>query len=109
MTKPDDVLLEVVVHSEDIRKPLGLHRDFPAGTLVGAADRLKGYGFPFGVKKKIAGLRLQATDTEWSVGDGQVATGSLEALVMAMAGRRVALDDLSGPGVGTLAERLPTV
>jgi hypothetical protein len=68
-----------------------------------------GTASPFGVKKKIAGLRLQATDAEWSVGDGQVATGSLEALVMAMAGRRMALDDLSGPGGGTPAEWLPTV
>ena len=73
----------------------------------------RGTASPFGVKKKIAGLRLQATDAEWLVGDGQVATGSLEALVMAMAGRRMAPDRVnctSPPlvsGNGSNAHRVP--
>lgn len=105
MTKPADVLLDTVCHAQDIRRPLGIKREFPAETLVVAADRVKGNGFPFGTKKRIAGLRLVASDTDWSTGDGAEVTGPLEALLMAMAGRPAALDDLSGPGLDTLRDR----
>ena len=40
---------------------------------------------------------------DWSHGDGPEVKGPAEALVMTMAGRLVALDDLSGEGTATLA------
>lgn len=107
MTKPVDVLLDTVCHAQDIRRPLGLKRDYPEASLEAVADRLKGYGFPFGAKKHITGLRLVATDAPWTTGDGPEVSGPLEALVMAMAGRRVVLDTLAGPGTETLRARLP--
>ena len=59
----------------------------------------------FGAKKRIAGLKLTATDMDWSHGNGPEVTGPAEALVMMMAGRLVALDDLSGEGKTTLVTR----
>ena len=108
MTKPADVLLDTVCHAQDIRRPLGLTREYPDASMQAAADRLKGYGFPFGTKKLIAGLRLAATDSTWTTGDGPEVTGLLEALVMTMAGRRGVVDELSGPGTETLRSRLPS-
>ena len=60
----------------------------------------------FGTKKTVAGLRLEATDVGWSHGDGPVVAGPGEALILAAAGRPVALADLDGDGVGELAARI---
>jgi hypothetical protein len=50
------------------------------------------------------GVRLVATDLDWSHGNGPEVRGSGEALLMAMAGRPAALDDLDGPGKAKLAK-----
>ena len=49
---------------------------------------------------------LLPTDVDWTHGDGPEVSGPGEALIMAAAGRRVALDELTGDGVATLAERI---
>ena len=41
----------------------------------------------------------------WRHGDGPLVTGPILALVMAMTGRKVALDDVSGDGVTVLRGR----
>jgi hypothetical protein len=52
------------------------------------------------------GLTLTATDLGWSSGRGPVVEGPGEALLMAVAGRRDAVGELSGPGQPTLAARI---
>ncbi len=52
------------------------------------------------------GLRLVATDITWSAGQGPEVTGPATALLLALAGRPLALADLDGPGLATLAERV---
>ena len=52
------------------------------------------------------GGRLVADDQDWSWGDGEAINGPSEALAMALAGRPVALNDLQGPGVTLLRDRL---
>ena len=105
MAKPIDVLFDTVVHGQDIRRPLGIAYAIPAETTITLADRAKGLGFPFGTKKRIAGLHLEATDAPWSTGSGPEVSGPIEALVMVMAGRDTALSDLAGDGLGTLTAR----
>jgi hypothetical protein len=61
--------------------------------------------FVFGAKKRTAGLTLVASDMAWSHGAGPEVRGPAEALVMAMAGRRVALTDLTGDGLATFTSR----
>jgi hypothetical protein len=71
------------------------------------ADFVKDDIHLFAAKKRIAGLQLTATDMDWSHGHGPEVTGPAEALVvMMMAGRLVAFDDLSGGGTADLATRL---
>lgn len=101
-----NVLTDTVVHQQDIRRPLGMARAVPEERAIAVADGLKRIGFPFGTKKRIAGLRLTATDADWSTGDGPEVSGSIEALVMAMANRPAALADLKGEGLDVLTARM---
>ncbi|MBI2169388.1 MAG: maleylpyruvate isomerase family mycothiol-dependent enzyme [Actinobacteria bacterium] len=103
--KPEIVLCDVFLHHQDIRRPLGMPRDVPADRAVAVADKMKTQSIALGNKKRIAGLKLSATDTDWTHGDGPEVTGPIEALTLAMCGRTAAIDDLSGEGVETLRSR----
>jgi uncharacterized protein (TIGR03083 family) len=103
---PEILLIDLVCHSADIRRPLGLSRTVPEATLLAVADTMKGIGFPIHVKKRIAGLRLSATDSGWSAGEGPVVEGPLASLILVMAGRPAPLQDLSGAGTQTLRARM---
>jgi uncharacterized protein (TIGR03083 family) len=101
----DTMLGETIIHAEDIRRPLGISHDYPTQAVVQAADFFKGSNLLIGAKNRIAGLRLRATDTEWSCGDGPEVAGPILSLVMAMTGRKAPVDDLTGDGVATLRSR----
>ena len=96
---------ETIVHSEDIRRPLGITHSYPAEAVVAVADFYTGSNLLIGSKRRITGLALLATDAEWSHGTGPEVAGPILALVMAMTGRTAALDDLTGDGVATLRTR----
>jgi uncharacterized protein (TIGR03083 family) len=101
----DTMLGETIIHSEDIRRPLGISHTYPAQAVVRAADFFKGSNLLIGTKNRIAGLRLRAVDADWSCGDGPEVSGPILSLVMAMTGRKAAVDDLAGDGVATLRSR----
>jgi hypothetical protein len=67
-----------------------------------------GANFPVGTKKRISGLRLVATDVAWTHGAGAEVSGPGISLLMAMTGRRAGLEGLSGDGLATLRNRMPT-
>jgi len=103
---PNDTWLgEVLVHSEDIRRPLGIAHTYPTDAAVQAANFYKGSNLLIGAKNRIAGLSLRATDSNWQHGEGPEVSGPIMALVLAMTGRRAGLDDLSGAGLAMLRER----
>jgi uncharacterized protein (TIGR03083 family) len=102
---PDTMLGETIVHSEDIRRALGLRHAYPPEAVVQAANFFKGSNLIIGTKRRISGLKLRATDAEWSTGDGPEVTGPILALLMAMTGRKPATSELTGEGVKTLAGR----
>jgi uncharacterized protein (TIGR03083 family) len=97
---------ETIVHGEDIFRALGGYRDHPTENLVTVADFYKGSNLLIGAKKRIEGVTLQATDADWRHGSGPLATGPMVAIVMAMTGRKAALDDLAGDGVPLLRDRI---
>jgi uncharacterized protein (TIGR03083 family) len=98
-------LTDGIIHQQDIRRPLGIPRTIPAESLRIALDfstwapRILG-------GLRVRGLRLVATDLDWTHSNGPEVRGSGEALLMAMAGRPAALRDLDGPGKTKLAQRL---
>jgi uncharacterized protein (TIGR03083 family) len=101
----DTWLGEVIIHAEDARRPLGIAHAYPTDAVARVADFYKGSSIVVGAKKRIAGLRLTATDTDWSHGTGPEVAGPITSLVLAMTGRRPAIADLSGDGVATLSSR----
>ena len=96
---------EVIVHSQDIRRALGIQHEYPTDAVVTVADFYKGSNLLIGSKNRIAGLTLRATDADWTHGAGPEVSGPVLSLVMAMTGRKQPLDDLTGDGVATLRSR----
>ncbi|MBG0737994.1 maleylpyruvate isomerase family mycothiol-dependent enzyme [Paeniglutamicibacter antarcticus] len=97
---------EVVVHAQDIRRPLGLHRSPGIDALTPVAEFYARRNFTVASRSNAAGLRLRADDGRFAAGTGPQITGPTLALVMTMAGRVPYLEDLRGPGVPTLRLRL---
>jgi uncharacterized protein (TIGR03083 family) len=104
---PLAMLEDIVLHQIDIRFPLGQPRPVSCERMRLVADYLDGNGFYVG-KKLARGLRLEATDTDWTAGDGPLVRGPIEALVLTLSGRFVALDQLDGDGMETLSRRSGT-
>jgi len=97
-------LVDALIHQQDIRRPLDQPRDIDP-------DRLR-YALRFTVAApplrgawKVRGVRVVATDVDWAHGRGVEARGPGEAVLMAMAGRAGAADDLTGPGSEVLRRR----
>jgi uncharacterized protein (TIGR03083 family) len=100
------VLGEILVHGEDIFRAQGSgYLDHPAEHLVAVAEFYKRNRFPLKVKQRIAGVTLRMTDADWSYGSGPEVAGSGIAVIMAMAGRKIALGDLEGDGIAILSGR----
>ncbi|MEV7108058.1 maleylpyruvate isomerase family mycothiol-dependent enzyme [Streptomyces atroolivaceus] len=102
------MLGETIVHAEDIRRPLGLHRDYPTETVTRVAEYYQGSDLVVLAKGRIGDLKLVADDGPFKTGVGALVSGSTLALTMAMTGRAAYLDDLEGGGVELLRERCGT-
>lgn len=99
------MLGECVVHGEDIRRPLGIHRDYPTATLTRVADYYQGSDLVVPAKKRSQGLRLTATDSPFTTGEGPIVSGPTLALIMSMTGRTAYHDELDGEGLAILRDR----
>ena len=98
-------LTDCMIHQQDIRRPLGLPREIPAERIAPVL-RFALFAPPIRGIVKIWGVRAIATDLDWSFGFGPEVRGKAEALLMAIAGRRGILPELSGPGVAKLTPRI---
>ena len=104
---PLEPLLDLLVHGQDIAVPLGRSRTMPVAAATTAATRVWDMPWPmsstFSPRRRLAGLRLVATDTHWAVGDGDPVEGTIQALLMVLTGRTAAVrGQLSGPGAARL-------
>ncbi|MEV6213163.1 maleylpyruvate isomerase family mycothiol-dependent enzyme [Nocardia sp. NPDC051833] len=97
---------EVVVHGQDIRRPLGLSTTPSTAAATAVADFYASRDFTVPSKTTIAGLRLEATDGPFATGTGPLVSGPTIALVMVMAGRATGADALAGPGLPVVLDRL---
>ncbi|GAA0803317.1 maleylpyruvate isomerase family mycothiol-dependent enzyme [Spirilliplanes yamanashiensis] len=99
---PVEPMLDVIVHGQDMALPLGITRPVPPAAAAVAATRAYTRSFPFFARRRLAGLRLVATDHEWTVGDGRTVEGPMGALLLLVTGRSAAVAQLRGPGVAAL-------
>ncbi len=103
----DPVLADLVLHDLDVRIPLAIDRVIPEDRLAVAFHHLATVPSPgFAVGERLSDLRFEAADTGWTAGHGAPVRGDAEAVVLAMAGRTVALPQLEGDGVAILSERV---
>jgi uncharacterized protein (TIGR03083 family) len=96
---------EVVVHGQDIRRPLGLVRTPALDAVTTVAQFYASRDFAVASRSATAGLRLQATDGPFASGSGALVRGTTLALTMAMAGRGDYCEELTGPGAPIIQER----
>ncbi|MEU2414464.1 maleylpyruvate isomerase family mycothiol-dependent enzyme [Streptomyces sp. NPDC053741] len=100
----DSRLVEEIVHGEDIRRPLGIARSYPREAVVRSLRLQVRTPASFGgARELVARTRLTASDAGLSIGEGPEACGPALSLLLAVSRRRVALDDLGGPGLSALA------
>jgi len=105
ITTLDNLLFDVLVHVQDVALPLGVECPPPPAAAREGVERVWRMGWPFWAKRKLRGLRLEATDVDWTVGDGAVVRGPAQALLLLLTGRdAAALPALAGPGVARLSQ-----
>jgi len=100
------VLLDRLVHHQDVRRALDHPRHIPEDRLLACLETTPALGSVFRAKQRTLGLRLEATDVDWSWGAGPEVRGPGEALLLAMLGRRQVLAELSGEGLASFTTRL---
>jgi hypothetical protein len=106
---PEAPLTDIVVHTLDMRLPLGagadLRRPEAINTVLAflvtpAASR------GFVAKGRTAGLAFTSSDTGWSHGGGPAVRGPGSSMALAITGRPAGLEGLEGAGVAELARRI---
>ncbi|MBD7995834.1 maleylpyruvate isomerase family mycothiol-dependent enzyme [Arthrobacter sp. Sa2CUA1] len=100
-----DPLVDVLVHGQDIALPLGLDLPMPPQAAAAAAGHVWSTPFPFRARHRLRGLRLAATDADWSAGSGAAVHGPISALLLLMTGRTAQLAQLEGEGAADLFRR----
>lgn len=103
---PLETLTDILVHSQDISLPLGLHLEMHPGPSALAAtrrwDTRRTWLATVNRRLPLDGYRLVATDTDWVRGDGPEVAGPVGALLLLVTGRVAALDQLTGTGADSL-------
>lgn len=100
------MLGEVVIHGEDMARPVGRRIDVPPATLMTTLDYTRRTQPLLHGKQRSAGLKLRATDVDWTAGDGPEVAGPGTSIILAIAGRAAGLGDLTGDGVDLLRSRM---
>jgi uncharacterized protein (TIGR03083 family) len=95
-------LIECLIHQQDIRRPLGQPRKIPEERLWISLSYAR-ISPVIGGARRTRGVRLVASDMDWSAGRGPEVRGTGEALLLAMTGRSATVvDELDGDGLALL-------
>ncbi|MDN5930645.1 MAG: maleylpyruvate isomerase family mycothiol-dependent enzyme [Pseudonocardia sp.] len=98
-----NLLFDVLVHVQDIAIPLGVDRAMPVAAAREGVQRVWSMDWPFHARRRLGGMRLVATDSDWSAGAGPEVHGTTEVLLLLLTGRTVAAQPrLTGPGCRSL-------
>lgn len=97
---------EVIVHGQDIARPLGIELAPDQSAVAEVAEFFAVKDLAVNSSTLVKGLRLEADDARFDAGSGLLVRGKLLDLVMVMAGRPALLDTLDGDGVAELRHRL---
>ncbi|OBB29852.1 hypothetical protein A5792_03075 [Mycolicibacterium peregrinum] len=107
ITGPLSGLTDVLVHGADMRIPLGFAHQPDPQHVARVLDFLTGRTqFGFFPHRRLRGIALHDEDTGRTWGEGRAVTGPGVAVMLAVCGRSVAFERLSGPGLPVLVSRL---
>lgn len=93
---------EVITHRADIAVPLELGERPADERMQAVISAYRFIPFVFGTTWRASRLRYVATDGGWAVGHGPDVRGTGQSLLLALTGRPVAGEAVTGPGVRTL-------
>ena len=102
---PDEGMVDHVIHHLDITRPLGLPTHTSDTNRRAALARAVNLGGMVKARGRAKGLRVVATDLDWSWGEGPEVRGTADDLLLALSGRPSALTELTGDGLAVLATR----
>lgn len=102
----DAMVAEIVIHGQDIRRPLGITHTYQAEALTLVGHFVINGNLLLGGKRRATGLKLTATDVDWSEGVGPEVKGPLASIILTLTGRKDGLADLTGDGVANLSGRI---
>jgi uncharacterized protein (TIGR03083 family) len=107
LTGPLSGLTDVLIHGADMRIPLGIpHQPNPFDVAL-VLDFLTGpTQLGFFPRRRLRGIALCDDDTGRMWGDGDTIRGPGVAVMLAVCGRTIAFDRLTGPGLPLLQSRL---
>jgi uncharacterized protein (TIGR03083 family) len=106
--KPTDPFVDVLVHGQDITRPLDRSLSMPPERATAALGFVMTTRF-YGASHRLAGLHLVATDADWSSGEGdRELRGPAGELLLVATGRPTGLAALSGSGVDEASSRIGT-
>jgi uncharacterized protein (TIGR03083 family) len=107
ITGPLSGLTDVLVHGADMRIPLGVPHQPDPHRVARVIDFLTGpTQLGFFPRKRLRGIALHDDDTGRTWGHGDPIRGPGAAVMLAVCGRTVAFDRLTGSGVAVLQARL---
>lgn len=107
VTGPLCGLTDVLVHGADMRIPLGLPHRPDRHHVARVLDFLTGpTQLGFFPRRRLRGIALHDDDTGRTWGRGDLIRGPGAAVMLAICGRTVAFDRLTGPGLPVLKSRL---
>ncbi|MBB5912681.1 uncharacterized protein (TIGR03083 family) [Nocardia transvalensis] len=106
LTNYRNILFDTMVHGQDIAIPLGRTLTIPPAAAAAATERAVQIGWPVWDRRRLEGIRLSATDIDWTHGAGAEIRGPITALLLLVTGRITAVrDQVTGPGVEELTRR----
>ena len=90
VTTVPNLLFDVPVHVQDVAMALGREHEMPLDAARAGVERVWRMGWPFHARRRLRGLRLVATDSDWTAGEGEEVRGPTAALLLLLTGRDAA-------------------
>lgn len=102
-TNAAKVLLDVLVHTQDIVVPLGRGHPVPSRAGLASLHLAWRTGWPFHARKRLVGVSLVASDADVVLGSGPQVEAPLGSLLLLTTARDTSsVPHLTGPGVALL-------
>lgn len=93
LSPPTVIVGEVVVHANDMLRPLGRRFDVPGSDLLGVLEAYRRVG-RIAFRTKRPEMHLVALDADWSYGEGPQRRGTCTDLVLLLANRQQVISEL---------------